>query len=374
MRIDVIGAGPAGCYVSYLLAKKGHTVNLYDKKPKIGYPVQCTGILSEYFLKIMQPKEDFVLNIVDKARIYAPNGKFITVKIKKNYVVCRKKFDSYLGNMAKEAGANILLEHSFHGMKNDGKIVNSIIMDKKTRKISVSDALIGADGPLSPVAKSAGIYGNRQMLIGTQIEAHMKNDNVVEFYPYIGSYAWIVPVNKDIVRIGVSGYKDTVRLFKEFARKKLGKEYSRKIIENQSGVIPLFNPKLTIKKDNIYLLGDAANFVKATTGGGINQGLKAAEILSESMIKYDKEIKRKLFPNLYVHLIAHEMMKNFSYKDWDMLINDFSSKKLKSILYSESRDNIINMITKIMLAKPSLIKYGKHFPWNVFFCTFTDLF
>ena len=372
MRVDVVGAGPAGCYVSYLMAKKGHKVNLYDKKPRIGYPVQCTGILSEYFLNIMPPKKDFVLNTVDKARIYSPNGKFVLAKIKKNYVVCRKKFDAYLGNMAKDAGVNITLGHSFHGFTKGSEITSSFSENNKEMK-SKADVLIGADGPLSPVAKAARIYGNREFLMGVQIEAYLKNDNVVEFYPYIGSYAWIVPVNKNTVRIGVACYKDAVKLFKDFAKKRLGKDYDKKTIENQSGIIPLFNPKLKIQSDYIYILGDSGTFLKATTGGGINQGLKAAEILVSDLKNYEKNIRRKLYPNLYVHLIAHEMMKRFTSDDWNRLIEDFSHPKLKSILYSESRDNIIRMMMMIMVAKPSLIRYAKHFPGKMFFSTFWNL-
>ena len=60
MKVDVIGAGPAGSYTAYCLAKKGHAVNVYEKDPVIGKPVQCTGILSDYFTTIMEPKKDFV--------------------------------------------------------------------------------------------------------------------------------------------------------------------------------------------------------------------------------------------------------------------------------------------------------------------------
>jgi digeranylgeranylglycerophospholipid reductase len=105
MRINIIGAGPAGSWSAYFLAKKGYKVRVFEKDPEIGKPIQCTGILSDYFLTVMKPKNEFVENIVEKTRIYAPNGKFIETRIKKNYVVCRKKFDTYLAYMAKKEGA-----------------------------------------------------------------------------------------------------------------------------------------------------------------------------------------------------------------------------------------------------------------------------
>ena len=45
------------------------------------------------------------------------------------------------------------------------------------------------------------------------------------------------------------------------------------------------------KKDNIYLVGDAATQVKATTGGGIIQGLKAAQALTNSILNKTTKIE-----------------------------------------------------------------------------------
>jgi geranylgeranyl reductase family protein len=367
MNINIIGAGPAGNYSAYLLAKKGHKVNVFEKDPVIGSPVQCTGILSDYFLTLMKPDNAFVENIVEKTRIYAPNRRFIEAKIKKNYVICRKKFDNHLAELAKKEGAKFYLNHSFSGFERKGKKLISKINFKGKTEHFESDILIGADGPLSPVAKAAGLFNDRKFVIGTQIEARMKNDNAVEFYPYIGCYAWIVPKNKDVVRIGVAAYKNTPELFRKFAKEKLGKNFEKRIIENQSGVIPIFNPKVRAEKDNIYLIGDAATFVKATSGGGINQSLKAAGILCEAIeneTSYERGWNKKLFLNLEMHLIIHKMMQKFSEEDWNELIRIFSEKKMKEILYDESRDKIVRMMLKVALTKPSLFKYVKYFPFE----------
>ncbi len=358
MKINIIGAGPAGSYTAYLLAKNGHEVKVYEKNPEIGKPVQCTGILSDYFTKTMQPKSEFVLNTITKTRIYSPNNKFIETKIKTNYVICRKKFDNYLADKAKKTGAKYHLNHSFQSYKKESNKLISTLNHKGKQITSESNILIGADGPLSKVTECSELNKNRKFVIGTQIEAKLKNNNVVEFYPHIGCYSWIVPINKNTVRIGVVSYKDSKKLFDKFVKQKLGKNY--KTIENQSGIIPIFNPKNKVQKNNVYLIGDAAGFVKATSGGGINQSLKAAEILTgciNNNKNYNLEIKRNLFPNLYFHLLAHNIIQKFNDKDWNILIKTFNEPKLKKILQTESRDNIIKMLIKITIAKPSLLKY-----------------
>ena len=68
------------------------------------------------------------------------------------------------------------------------------------------------------------------------------------------------------------------------------------IIEYQAGLIPVYNPRQKAQKENILLIGDAAAQVKATTGGGIIQGLTAAECAANSIsenISYEKAWREK---------------------------------------------------------------------------------
>lgn len=368
MRIAIIGAGPAGNFSAYLLAKSGHQVYVFEKDKEIGKPIQCSGILSDYFLNFLKPEKDFLLNEIERTRIYSPNGKYVDAKIKKNYVVCRYKFDNYLANLAKKENAKYFLEHSFkrYEIKRENGKEKLILFFNYNGKETIfeSDILIGADGPLSEVGKQSGLIKERLNFIGTQVQAYMKNDNVVEFYPYIGCYAWIIPVSNKVVRIGVVSYKNSVQLFKEFVKNKI-KDYEKKIIEYQSGIIPVFNPKVRLETEDkkVFLLGDASTLVKATTGGGINQALKSAIILAECINKkksFEKEVKKKMFLELKLHLIAHKIMQRFSYDNWNELIDDFSDKKMKKILYDESRDRLLKMLFYIILRKPKLIRFGKY--------------
>jgi geranylgeranyl reductase family protein len=362
MRINIIGAGPAGSYSAYLLAKQGHSVRVYERDSEIGKPIQCTGILSDHFLSILKPSAEYIDNIVTKTRIYAPNGDYIETEIKKNLVVCRKRFDQHLAKLASDAGAMFFINHSFIGFEmHKGKILSKI-NNLGATTISESDILIGADGPLSAVAKSAGLFSGRKFILGNQVKARKKNDNAVEFYPFIGCYAWIVPENEETVRIGVAGYRDTSKLFKSFFKEHIdGNEDA--ILENQSGTIPVFNPSVHARKGDIYLVGDAATFVKATTGGGINQSLMSARILSNSIRlrkDYDWEWKKVMYPNLYLHLRLHKIMQRFTKNDWNILIREFKKPSLRRILKEGSRDRIIQMSYRIITTSPGLLRFIKY--------------
>ena len=356
--ISIIGAGPAGNYLAYLLAKNNFDVSVFEEHKTVGLPVQCTGITTSYLGKLVELKKDFVINKVNKVRIFAPNNRFIDVRLDNNIILDRTRFDQYLMGKAKKAGAKFFLNHRFLGYKNNIiKIQN--IKANMIKDIKI-DYLVGADGPLSDVAKSTGLKGKRDFLIGIQARLRLNNSNVVEFYPFIEEYSWVVPESKDIVRIGLATRKNPKRALNDFLRKKL-KKYD--IIDMQAGLIPVYNPKIKTQKDNVFLVGDAATMVKATTGGGIIQGLIAARALADSIINkkdYSKEWKKAIGRDLLMHLKIRNIMSKFSAKDWNYLIELFNKEKTKKILASYDRDFPSRFLVKLALIEPRLLYFLKY--------------
>ena len=223
-----------------------------------------------------------------------------------------------------------------------------------------TDYLIGADGPLSQVAKSNNLFKKREFLTGIQAIAKLKNDNCIEFYPSIGTFAWVVPENKETCRIGVASYKNPKEDFNKLLKLKNIK--NKDIMEKQGGLIPIYNPKLKTKKDRVYLIGDAASQVKATTGGGIIQGLKAAQALTNSIINkrdYQKEWKKEIGQDLLIHLKIRNIMNKFKDKDWDLLIKLFKKEKTKRIIENFDRDYPTKFLFKLILNEPKLLYFSK---------------
>jgi len=351
-KISIIGAGPVGNYLAYLLAKNNFDVCVFEEHESVGLPVQCTGITISYLAELVELKKDFVVNRINKAKIFAPNNRFIDVNLDNNIILDRTRFDQYLMEKAKKAGAKFFLSHRFLGYKNNIiKIQNikaNMIKDIKT------DYLVGADGPLSDVAKSAGLKGKRDFLVGIQARVRLNNQNIVKFYPFIEEYAWIVPESKGIVRIGLATRKNPKKALNDFLRKKL-KKYD--IIDMQAGLIPIYNPKIKTQKDNVFLIGDAAAMVKATTGGGIIQGLIAVKALANSIINkknYDKGWRKTIGRDLLIHLKMRNIMNKFSAKDWNYLVKLFNKEKLKKVLESNDRDFPSRFLVKLALTEPRL--------------------
>ena len=162
----------------------------------------------------------------------------------------------------------------------------------------------------------------------------------------------------------VLGKKDTVAEFKKLLKIKGIKD--KHIIEKQGGVVPIYSNRLRTYSESpeqkVYLVGDAACQVKATTGGGIIQGLTAAKCLADSIIynrDYEKEWKKKLGKDLWLHLAARRVMDRFSYDDWNRLIDIFSKKKNKQILERFDRDYPSRFFLKLALQEPRLWGFAR---------------
>jgi digeranylgeranylglycerophospholipid reductase len=352
--ISIIGAGPAGNYAASLLAKHD-SVHVYEDHNRIGRPIQCTGLLTSNIEDIVPIKQEFLVNKIGNARIFAPNKEYIDLKLrKKNYVVDRELFDGYFASLAESNGAVYHLNHRFTGCS----INQSIKLKFSNGNTAETDILIGADGPRSEVAKSAGIFGSRRFMIGAQARVRLNekiDPDLIEFHLPEQGFGWLVPEDDKIARIGVGVYTNTKKYFDEI----LGR-YKYKILEWQSGVIPLYDRGIKVEKENIFLLGDAAAQVKATTAGGLVPAFAAAKELSiaiKNNESYSKRLK-KLNLELWLSLLMRKAMDRFSQHDYDSLIKLCSQTRIKKIIENTDRDYPSRFIFKTLLLEPRLLRFG----------------
>lgn len=390
--ISIIGAGPAGNYAAYLLAKKGYEVRVFEEHPEIGKPVACTGIVTNAFREIIK-EDSFIINKINTIRIFSPNNNFVEFHLKKpNLIIDRARFDNYLAEIAKKNGVEFFLnqrlknfemseiakkaisEHdqkntiqpkgrSFFDKKDDKYILKILNIKNKKTKNFETDYLIGADGPSSDVAKLAGLYVDRKFFFGVQATARIKNENIVETYLLKNGFAWMVPENREIVRIGLcSTEKNYNLIFKDFLKKRIGKNYDKKILAYQAGLIPIFNKNIKTSKDNIFLIGDASAFTKAASAGGIIQSLISADCLMQAITKnisYENIWKKRLYKDLYYSLQIRKILDKFEDRDYNFLTKLFNQEKLKRILEEFDRDFPSKFVLKLLLKEPRLLYFIK---------------
>ncbi|HLG25064.1 MAG TPA: NAD(P)/FAD-dependent oxidoreductase [Candidatus Nanoarchaeia archaeon] len=361
--ISIMGAGPAGSYLAYLLAKEGQKVQVFEEHEHVGKPVQCTGIVTNSIEKFFKLKQDVIAKRLNKVVAVSKNNR-VEVNVEE-IVMWRDKFDMFVADMAKDAGAEYFMEHKFIGI--NGK--NSIkVKDKKANKTKEikADVIVGADGPYSAVAKSAGMESAQKNYIGMQAKVKCKID-MGSFETYFGEdfpnfFGWVVPESEGTVRLGIGCFENAQDYFYKFLERVTGK---KEILCWESGLIPLYNPKKTIQKDNVYLIGDAASQVKATTGGGIIPSLKAANTLSDCIMNqksYTKEFRKHSGRELLLHLKIRNILNNFKDKDYDKLLDLMAKEKVKKILKKYDRDTPIPLVANLLLKEPRFLGFsGKIF-------------
>jgi len=339
--------------------KKGQDVTLIEEHNKIGSPVQCTGIVTGSIEKFVKIPKSVLANKCTKVIVVSKNNK-ITANTNE-LVMWRNKFDEHLGNMALDQGVKILTNHQFLDLnKNSVKIKN-----KDNNKITnlESEYIIGADGPSSTVAKASGLKSNTIFYIGMQAKVKLKMD-FDAFETHFGSdfpnfFGWVVPESEDTVRLGLGSFLNTKDHFYKFLENRTGK---KEVLSWESGIYPKYNPKQIIQKDNVYLIGDAATQVKATTGGGIVPSLKAAHTLCDCLINkknYNKEIKKHSGRELALHLKIRNILNKFSDKDYDYLLKLMSQEKVKKIIKKYDRDTPIPLVFNLLLKEPRFLLFSK---------------
>jgi flavin-dependent dehydrogenase len=342
--VSIIGGGPIGCYAGFNLAKH-HDVKIYEEDKEIGKPVQCTGIVTNNIPRQIY-SEEYIINKISEAEIISPNKNSIVIDLKnKNLVLDRHKFDKFIAEKAKENGARIFFNKKLIGLKNSELRFNDLT--------TTDDFIVGADGPFSRVARESGLFKKRIFLAGKQ--ARIKgnfNSERMRIYLGIGSFSGVVPESNKIARIVSINYKNINEEFNKLLKLEKGE-----IIEKQGGMIPLYNPKLKISKGNVFLAGDAATQVKATTFGGIIPGLIAAEEFSKGFKNYETRVNKKIRKELVLNLMIRKKLDGFNDKKYNELVELFSQEKLRTIIGNYDRDFPSKFVMRLLLKEPRLLKF-----------------
>ncbi len=354
--VSVIGAGYVGSYTSYLLAKNGFKVNIYEEHNKIGKPVRDTGIVTSTLNNLVKINKDFIDNEVNKVRVFS-GKEFLELNIRKEFVLNRVKFDKYLLQLALDNKARLFLKHKLIDF---GNFKGKINLKFSNNKIYTGDILVGADGPSSFVAKRSGLIKNREYLIGLEARAKLKIDeDSFEVYPSLVNdfFGWVVPEGNNIARIGIATRNNNVKLhFDKFLKLKKIK----KVLSYNGGLITVYKRNYNFSKDNIYLVGEAAGLVKNTTGGGILTGMISGQELLKALKEkkdYNRLIRKRLGKELWYHDLIRRSLDNFNERDYRELIGLLNKSRVRDLMNNINRDFPSSFAFKLFLAEPRLLKF-----------------
>jgi len=292
----VVGAGPAGSSAAQEAARRGVKVLLIDRRQRIGIPVQCAELVSQWILHHAFLHSRSIIQSIETMIIHFPDQS--TVKIKSpGYMLDRSLFDKDLVIAAVLAGAELstgtkALQFSSKGI---------LIQKGSKEKWIQAKVIIGSDGVHSTVARSLNPSPLKE-LKALQYEVVLfepQSHTDIYFHPdYEGGYAWLFPKgNRGNVGIGVTPSKTSLlsELLNRFLNdlKNAGILPRIQILSKTGGSIPC-EPRKQLVFGNVLLAGDAAGHAHPITGAGIlnavMDGTMAGEIAAEAIIKENLDL------------------------------------------------------------------------------------
>ena len=302
----VIGGGPAGAATAIRAARAGVRVTVFEKGPH-GRDKVCGDGLTPRAVAALQ---DLDIDIsaahrIDGLRMIAGKKSrelaWPTTDRFPNYgaVWPRKKFDTYLIDLAMEAGAEVRFDSEALPVLDNGAVIGVEANGERfTAPLTVLAAgaqgaaakLVGADrDPNEPFGLAIRAYAETPRHAERHLEACLSLRD--EHGTSVPGYGWMFPAGDGTVNIGV-GALSTMQGFKKLNLNTLLDQYAA-IVRDSWSLGPYQDkprawrlPMSSLRRHGAGWLavGDAAGFVNPMNGEGIDYGLESGMLAADLFI------------------------------------------------------------------------------------------
>lgn len=395
----IVGGGPSGSICAYYLAKAGKKVILIDTE---NFPREkiCGDFVSPIGLNELKKIGIWDLDGFDKTNLIFGasvflNGEYlITNKLPyinglPNYgrVIPRLILDNWLIEAAKRQGAEIITPCKLKSYSVVDDYVMIDCLQNGDEKHFLAKMLVGADGSNSKVAR---------ILRGEKLKPENKIVAVRAYYENLDchstqaelffsskcfpGYYWFFPTSPTTANVGIGMMlehfpkeeKNLHSLFLEMIESDLS--FKAKIgkgkMANRIVGFPLsiYNPKATIVKDRVLLVGDAAGLVNSINGEGMQYAMQSGRWAAESIIKclssnnlgakslklYEKKVHSEIGYDMSIANTVMQFIRNRN-------LNPLWLKLLEIMIAQANRDekyaNIAGGILSGMIPTSTAIKF-----------------
>ena len=294
----VVGASFAGLACARAAARAGLRVLVLEKKQSAGARLHTTGLIVKDAVDSvswLREVPSALVRRIDGVRLYAPNLRHVDLHAPGYYFWATDApalLDWMVGS-AREAGAEVRLETLFTGTR--------YVSASRTWKIPLASGeilesryLVGADGPLSRVAKALDLSQNREFLFG--LEREYPDADMDRNFLHCFIDARLAPgyIGWAFSGVGSSQVGLARRLLPGAGHGRLKLDALLDKVSGQvrpigaprsvrAGMIPCGGLLARVARPGALLVGDAAGMVSPATAGGIHTALQHGHQAGEAV-------------------------------------------------------------------------------------------
>lgn len=304
--ILIIGGGFAGL----LMASRMPGSLVFEENPRVGVPPHCTGLVSERTVALIgSPARESVTSRYRVIRVMRLRGGEVLNLIPDQAIVRldRILLEEILAKEAEDLGSKIYTRARV--LEISGK---NVVVNRGSGLQSYSGSLIVvAEGSQQRFSRSLGLAEEPEFFVGVQGFARVSEGiDQEEIYVFVddnmfkGFFGWLIPLGSKKAVVGMATrLKDPVygklRLFLKILGKR-GFLADSNINRIYGGLVIRGNPLENHHAGSVIAIGDASNFTKPFSGGGLYPsslqiGLLASRLKRhdprEALTKYSTDIK-----------------------------------------------------------------------------------
>jgi len=362
-EVVVVGGSAAGFYTATHVARGGRTVRVLESQPTSD-PTSRTLIVTDHFKNQLGPTaRASILNEIRRFELFTDGRSAVVPLLRPDLIIERSRLIPALAREAQAAGASVDYDTRFLGLSPNGHGLRVEIDRGGERQELHASNIVGADGAVSRVAKTAGwppIETVPLMQAVVKLPKDCPPDTTrVWFIPDDTPYFyWLIPESPERAAVGVIGEQGqtTKRCFDRFLEKK-----GFEPLEWQGARIPVYRRWVPVQRrvgnGDVYLVGDAAAQVKVSTVGGIVTGFRGARGVADAILQRGNHELRALRRELRTHWLIRRTLHYFQQEDYSRLV-DLLSVSTRESLGEINRDESTRLLWNLVRHQPRLVLLG----------------
>jgi len=383
--IVVVGGGPAGLSAAYAAAKGGAKVVLFEKDEAIAHSVRTSGVtwISE-MEELGIPGEYY--NPIQNYRFVSPsNDVLIRGSVSKSCVLEVRATYQYLAFLAAKAGAQFRVKSNIINVIKEGDKVTGVKASTPKGDLTVRSTLvIDASGFNTSIGRKAGVAGEwKRYGVGAEYECYCDDIDSTTWVLMVGQkysdagYAWVFPLSRNRVRIGVgigrpeSSAEPLEKLHKIIEKrfKPLDAIRDGKIqpIELHYGFIPNEGVRQSSIADGLIMVGDSAGQSNPLVLEGIRYAIEFGRLAGkvgvkslsynayrESLLEYERLWKARVESKIQSALKVQMRWLGLTDEEWDKEIEILRDMTVDEFLDFIKADFTAGKIMKLALHHPKM--------------------